>query len=351
MICNCAVFLLVLVLVGMKSTTLASPTKQVVSPSVGANQASKGAQQVRVDSDDQNKDVSLEIKIDTSRPLPYVGSGLGITAELKNKSKKSVLYLSEKTTTLTIPPEMEGPFSPVYAREAFFPSEIDQWRDNEKRTDADKKDIIVAIQPGYSYRAAWVQNARGDKISGIDTERSNSPWLDIWRQIRSEFRYVFFLPGEYKVFIQAKVGVGKPPSMDGYYTFSETANIKVAAPQFIIIFGAMIGGLISWLLFPQGQEKTVSVDGFMAAGKKLWWYFYSLGGACLLSAIVTILLARLSESQFLVKISVTDFWGALVVGFVAQYLGKSVLDKIIPGRPDSSSPGKGTRSQSNVGVT
>ena len=195
---------------------------------------------------------------------------------------------------------------------------------------------MIAIQPGYSYRAAWVQNARDDETKGSTEGRERSLWQDAWNQIRSQIRFVFFDPGEYKVFVETRVGVNEPPSATGYYTFSQTATVKAAAPQFVILFGAMLGGLISWLLFPQGQDKslvlTLTAAGVLGALRKLGWYAYSIAGACLLGAIVTILLARLSESQFLIKINIVDFWGAITVGFIAQYVGKTILDKIIPGR-------------------
>jgi hypothetical protein len=49
----------------------------------------------------------------------------------------------------------------------------------------------------------------------------------------------------------------------------------------------------------------------------------------LLSAIVTILLSRLSDTQFLIKVSVADFWGAIVTGLVAQYLGSKWLERLL----------------------
>lgn len=346
---------------GAPASGVNAKSARAAPPAAAVQAAAQAASAAEADT---ARDVSLEIKIDTSRVQPYAGSGLGITAELKNKSKKTVLYLSDRTTTLTLPPEMEGPFAPMYGREAFFPSENDQWRANQARSEAEKRPVLITIQPGQSYRAVWVQNVESEtaQASGADAaaqqanraSKAGLLWFrcpdqagaslpcDAWRQVRSELRYIFFTPGDYKVLVQAKVGANKLPSDEGHYTFSEVATIKVAAPQFVIIFGAMIGGLISWLLFPQGEEKAVSLE-FSAAGvwvfaKKVWWYLYSIAGACLLSAIVTILMARLSESQFLVKISVTDFWGALVVGFIAQYAGKSVLDKLIPGRPGSQTP-------------
>jgi hypothetical protein len=52
-------------------------------------------------------------------------------------------------------------------------------------------------------------------------------------------------------------------------------------------------------------------------------------GAILLSAIVVILLSRISESQFLIRITVADFWGAVAMGFIANYAGAELLKKII----------------------
>jgi len=52
-------------------------------------------------------------------------------------------------------------------------------------------------------------------------------------------------------------------------------------------------------------------------------------GAVLLSAIVTILLARISETQFLIRVTVADLWGAVAIGFVANYLGAELIKKMI----------------------
>ena len=277
-------------------------------------------------------DVSLEINIEPSRTQPTVGSSLGITAELKNKSKKSVLYLTEENTTLTLTPELEGPLTLLARRPAFFPTES-----------ADGAQI--AIQPGRSYRIAWTFGEERKRNTKNPDE--TFLWEDGWRQVKSEIRYIFFNPGEYKVFVDARVGVDKSPKEDGYHTFTETTVIKATAPQFVMLLGAVIGGFISWILFPQAREKKVAFTGVRNALSQGIWIAYSVTGACLFSAIVTILIARLSESQFLIKINVADFWGAIAVGFIAQYVGKAALDKLIPGRLQSSkSPTMAGSSQS-----
>ena len=45
----------------------------------------------------------------------------------------------------------------------------------------------------------------------------------------------------------------------------------------------------------------------------------------------TVLLARLSETQFLIRVSINDFWGAIAIGFVADLLGIKILQKILSG--------------------
>jgi hypothetical protein len=48
-----------------------------------------------------------------------------------------------------------------------------------------------------------------------------------------------------------------------------------------------------------------------------------------LSIIVTILLARLSDSQFIIRVTVSDLWGAIAVGFIGAASGPSILQKFI----------------------
>jgi hypothetical protein len=45
--------------------------------------------------------------------------------------------------------------------------------------------------------------------------------------------------------------------------------------------------------------------------------------------MITILLSRISETQFLIKVTVNDFWGAVAIGFVANYMGAKALNKLI----------------------
>lgn len=324
-----------------------------IAPGVAAKPTTEVATACRTAASAPPEEVSMAVRIETSRPQPSVGSGLGITAEFKNTSKKDVLFLSSDTTTLTFPPEMEGPLEQMYGRQGYFSTEYDQYRiEKDKPAWKGKKEdppMVIAIQPGRSYRAVWVLDKKADEIGqGADQQTKVAPaWWQwrtrlsqsrLWQQVSAEARYLFFVPGDYRVMVQAKVGVNAPPQLENhrYLTLSETATVKMAAPQTVILLGAMLGGLVSVFLFPQSRPKSVILSyregGFVPSLMAFFGLVYSVAGACLLSAIVTVMLARLSETQFLVKISVNDFWGAVVVGFIAQYAGVAVLDKLVPGR-------------------
>jgi hypothetical protein len=109
----------------------------------------------------------------------------------------------------------------------------------------------------------------------------------------------------------------------------------VGITQFSAIVAAMIGGLIAYFvvgLRPDGEFARLKQD--QADGKRRplnrWGVILrNLFSAALLSAVVTVILSRISDTQFPIKVSVSDFWGALVVGFVSYFVGNKLIDRIV----------------------
>ena len=57
--------------------------------------------------------------------------------------------------------------------------------------------------------------------------------------------------------------------------------------------------------------------------------------------IVTILLSRIADTQFYVRITVNDLWGAIALGFIANYAGYRFLLKLVPPEPPDGDPAAG----------
>ncbi len=268
---------------------------------------------------------AISIKIQTSKAQPAVGSGLGVMAEIKNVSN-TIVSLHAKSLTLTLPPELEGPFQPSWAEYALFPTEME--------TPKDYYDAYIRLQPGDTYKVFW-SPGRGEKTS--DTP-SFSPIITLVKTITSELRFLLFSPGEYTLTVNAKYWL--EPN-NNYHTVTESTTLPFAAPESVILVGAAFGGLIAFYLFPQARRRFVMrkkprEDSLMAFVLFVVKEVTGITGSILLSVVVTILLSRISETQFLIKVTITDFWGAIAIGFVANYSGAKILDRWPPQGTSSS---------------
>jgi hypothetical protein len=274
----------------------------------------------------------LDITLAASRPQLSPGSTLAITGTLTNTSTDSTLYLTQASVTLMEPPELEGPIGYLRGWYAYFPSGVST--DTGKARYDDAK-IVVALRPGASTVVGWSPNLRltaGDSEPGVSRE-----WFE---QVKTQLRYLFFVPGDYLISVQAKYWTDpKRPEQD-YRITTQNMTVHMLAPQFVILLGAALGGLIAYFIFPssrirqavQGEIQTPS-GAVSEVSRVVGSVSKGLGGALgamLWSAIVTILLSRLSGTQFLIQVTASDFWGAIAIGLVAQYAGLKGLEKLFP---------------------
>ena len=268
---------------------------------------------------------AISIMIQGSQSEPTVGSGLGVAAEISNISDSTV-SLDGATITLTLPPELLGPFTVTLAYDAFLPTEWETIEANQPSS--------ITLQPGDTYKVFW-SPGRGEY--SID---STTLFGGIIKTIKSELKFIFFTPGEYTLTVDAKYWIENQPD---YHTITVSSPLRFAAPQSVILFGAALGGLIAFYIFPHSRRRLIIGDKarestFWAIAARVGKEIAGIVGAILLSAIVTILLARISETQFLIKVSIADFWGAIAIGFVANYLGARGLEKLLPQLGSSSKP-------------
>ena len=259
---------------------------------------------------------SIEVKLETSRTQITPGLGTGVTAEIKNVSD-SMIYIYEKTTTLTLPPEMESS------------GEIDGWYATfptiTHKAGEEYYNNQFALKPKDSYNVYWTTqntNENPTKIRPLDA-------------LLAQLRFIFFPPGDYKLSVSVQYWTDPLRPKDDYRTITQSATVHVAAPELVVLLGASFGGLIAYIILPQARKKLISTVAvnevtdlrtfFSRFTHELTGFF----GAILLSAIITILLSRISETEFLLRVTVNDFWGAVAIGFVANYAGATALQSIL----------------------
>jgi hypothetical protein len=282
----------------------------------------------------------LDIKIETSRQQPTVGSGLGIQAAITNTSNTNV-YLKESSTILVVPPELVDPVGLTSYQWAVFPTNHKSPTSKDDPPDA----ATILIKPGSIYFVEWINGP-------YDNNNNLTPWgfvYTISQIVQDELHYTFFNPGEYQLSVVAQFWTTPELNADEYRTATKTATVRIAAPQSVILLGAAIGGLIGFFIFPVRTPDTQAEDtGIfpllrMFGGGSL--YLAKLLAAMLLSMIVTILLARISETQFLVRVTVADFWGAIAVGFIANYAGVKIFQSMkLPGGGGGNTEGNNPNS-------
>jgi hypothetical protein len=267
----------------------------------------------------------IDIKIEPTRPQATAGAGIGIIAEIKNTSASTV-YLKGKNLTLTLPPELEAPFSWEWGWWAIFPTE--EYDPKNPNAIFEK---TISLKAGDAYNVFWIRNPT-ESATGVLPSLliDNTPvfFTNLIKQVTAELNYIFFTPGDYKITVVAKYWIESPGSHndqdEAYRTVNQSALLRVAAPSSVIILGAALGGLIAYFLLPQTRfslEGCVGRSGLWA--RRIAGIFVSM----LLSTMVAILLSRVSDVPLPIRVTVTDFWGAIAIGFLANYAGSQLLDR------------------------
>jgi hypothetical protein len=277
----------------------------------------------------QGEAPELGITIEASRAQPTAGGSFCLSAVVKNVGTKPIT-LTGKGSTLFVPPEIAGFEAPALCTYyGYFP------------TEAGKHDFSydtpLTIAGGDDYTIEWTL---GTPTSGGESQQAQPGVIQsIIGKVKSEMEFVFFSPGDYKVTVTLRYHVAddKP---DSFRTVTKSNVVHVAAPQSVILFGAGVGGLLGYvitLLFLSKRNDAVTSSAQQRGGRALRVainvakFLAGAVGSILLSAIVTILLSRLSETQFLIRVSINDFWGAVAIGFVANLTGIKILAKISGG--------------------
>jgi hypothetical protein len=280
----------------------------------------------------------VKVTISTSRTEVTNEGGYGIFADLQNLDAVP-LTLRAAETMLVVQPELGDDHHRIFAVAGFYPTE-------ERFGNSDKQAVReIVVQPKEHYVAFWDITGRhhGDEatVPGSMWERLPS--------VSGPFNYVIerlaFVPGNYAFVVVGKAYRNVNGAMETtYHTYTDQVKLHVGLTQIDAMLAAMLGGVLGYLVvglreggdfskytFLGGQTRRPdgTSAGLFAVFKPWLIVGRSLISAALVSAVVTILLSRISDTQFPIKVSVADFWGALTVGFVAFFVGNKLIDRIV----------------------
>jgi hypothetical protein len=269
-------------------------------------------------------------------------------------TSKSIIYLNERFLTVKVPSEIEGPHGDAHTSWRGFMPAAYHGEEEEFRYNA-----TLALKPGQATPIYWSINP-SEALSKVRRERSESlpsPWIalrGLYHDVSVELQYLLFNPGTYKLVVSANYwDTPVPPFKGTPRVVTETLNVDFTAPQSVLLFGAALGGLIGYILLPKARR---GLPKFALTWRRVFaivpLVLLGVIGAMLLAIVVSILLARVASNQFLLQVTVSDLWGAIIIGFVSTYLGTEVLNRFFrvgsengsAGR-DGDQAGSGTASQ------
>jgi hypothetical protein len=290
---------------------------------------------------------SLRLTARSSRTQDLLGLRFGIYADLENTSRIP-LFLNPRYLTLTSPPELTY-HDQALVKYAYCPGPPP---DEFLETPEEK---LVRLDPGGKITCFWIIVRSQLGATGASPLTSSTWFHHVWFDLR-------FSPGQYNFIIVANYWVdpvqipllSRPSVTSGrskpnqsvaaeevfepdptdpkryvltagairristgeHKTESYNVAVNVAAAEWVVLLGAMLGGVFAYALVPTSRLYPNST-------------LKGIFSAILLSTIATILLSRLSETQFVIRVAVTDLWGAVAIGFVAGATGRSVLEKFL----------------------
>ncbi len=259
----------------------------------------------------------VDITLYPSRNIPVAGELWSISGEIFNRSTKPI-WIVDRRTILTLAPEMWGQTSQAGSMGAFFPT-----------TKGRQEDELVRVDPGAKYTVIW-------KVNTIDDRgRDPNSFKQVFRSIICAIRdFTFFNPGEFLISSTVHVW-STPPKYDengvvtntgDSFPISVTKNIIMEASPWVLILGAMTGGILCFLL--QLLYGLVNIDG--GAWDLTKTILVGLGSSTILCGVGTVLISRLAKTDFLLTVTVKDIWGAIATGFIIQWFGYEALTKLIP---------------------
>jgi hypothetical protein len=307
----------------------------------------------------------IKVTIYPSRSEVVPNGSYGIYSDFENISSSPVLILPNQTALIVLP-EASEPSACVDWEPGIFPTEPAGQRGKPW-------DSSILIQPGEHYLVFWdlepdSQRGKYQKSAYNGNCKLPPPILGA----------LGFVPGDYAFAVEGNAYVEpetpmQPPAANGNgpgapassvnaagaspasaqdhiaalvalaksgaipaHHFSETKTLHVGISQITTLFAAMIGAFLAyWVVaLRKDQDWDLMIKTIEDAQQthKKWMAVLSLLRnaflAALMGGVVTIVASRLSDTHFPLKVSVSDFWGALTIGFVSFFVGNKFISSL-----------------------
>ena len=195
----------------------------------------------------------IEIKVRTSGKQFVPGDQVGAMADITNKSNMPV-YLRDGDVQFILALETQ---KNLCSCDSWFPNVTREMSKDEKKTEDPPMNEVLCIRPGDTSTVFAVCSEFSD-VGDRDQNRH--------RKWYREFRFISFIPGTYPITVDAKYwdqkhGEEKNFSGDEYYTAVASADAEYAAPRWIILLGAIVGGfLFTSLSLIRAEEGALRGD-------------------------------------------------------------------------------------------
>lgn len=127
---------------------------------------------------------------------------------------------------------------------------------------------------------------------------------------------IFFTPAVHNLNAQVQYEMGGTINHDAV-----KYQLNIRAPFKALIYGSVIGSIVGTLL--RFTNEAIALKGSIFVPE----FYLSIVTGILIGAVLVIAFARKKDAQPFITIE--DFWGGFFIGFLAGYVGKSMLDTLV----------------------
>jgi hypothetical protein len=247
----------------------------------------------------------LKYDVDTSSPQLEAGKAFSLFVRVTNPYESAVSLLD---ISASLPTEFRDKDN----------QDTGLWRAIKQQAKEEIRGKVVVAQNVTAPDAI----ASGKEQSGVLATVPGETLLQhgnssLKRFTLKTWRSTLFMPAAYILQFQVRYKIDGILNLD---TIRQELNIR--APLGAVLQGALWGAVVGSVL------HSLYLTGFVFTWSALGPFFQQTFAGILLGGVLVVAFARKKDAQPF--ISIEDFYGGFFVGFSAGYVGKVLLNKILP---------------------